>query len=200
MIVRLNGTHGSGKSTTVTKLMKLYGATPSYADGDAKFKRPIGYKVELPTGMLWVVGPYEIACGGCDSIQPFANIWPRVMMGVQNNWHVLFEGALLSTVYGSVGREMELLDAAQVSWAFMDTPLAMCQARVNERRATRGAGPLTDFKNVDSKWYTVNRLKDKLAAGSIGSIGAHRTVWIDHKQPVKTVLKEFGVTIRKEPS
>lgn len=199
MLIRLNGTHGSGKSTVAVKIMKMFSTTAIFADGDTKLKKPLGYEVELPDNMLWIVGPYKSACGGCDAIQPFSDIWPRVEMGTRSGYHVLFEGALLSTVYGSIGAEMEKLDPDHVVWAFLDTPLEVCRARVNARRAARGAGPLADFKNVDSKHATIARLADKLRMGDVGIIGGQNTATIRHKKPVTDVLNLLGVKIDKEP-
>lgn len=192
-IVRLNGTHGSGKSTVATKIMKYLHTVPIMGP-----KRPNGYLVSLPAGSrkkLFIVGPYESPCGGCDAIQPFADIWPRVEWAAKNGYHVLFEGALLSTTYGAIGKASEAYP--RFVWAFMDTPLEVCRERVNGRRAERGAAPLTDFKNVDSKWHTIARLRDKLLEGKVGNLPPVTTV--SHLHPVVDVMNLFGVKLNKEP-
>lgn len=195
-IVRLNGTHGSGKSTTATRVMNKYGFEKVHQDGQ---KRPIGYMSQLPNGeLLFIVGPYETACGGCDAVQPFARIWPLVEFGIERATHVLFEGALLSTTFGHIGTKSEQYGDDFV-WAFMDTPMLKCQERVNQRRAVRGAEPLADFVNVNSKWQTIDRLRLKLIAGEVGTIGPRKTVLINHQHPAKDVFKLFGVRLTKEP-
>lgn len=197
-IVNLRGTHGSGKSTVVTKIMAKYGAT-----WDTKHKQ--GYNVELPNGeVLRIVGRYETACGGCDGIQPYSDIWPAVIWGLSLCDHVLFEGVLVSTTYGSIGEASEKF-GDQFVFAFMDTPLEECVRRVNARRAARGVDPITDTKNIDSKYATIARLGMKLAGTYAGTPRLvdppHRRVAvIDYTHPVKDVLKLFGVRINKEPT
>lgn len=195
-IVRLNGTHGSGKSTAVTRVMAKYGCEPVFQDG---FKHPVGYMATLPSKeLLFIVGPYETACGGCDAVQPFARIWPLVQYGVQRAAHVLFEGALLSTTFGKIGAESEVYGDDFV-WAFMDTPLEKCRQRVDTRRGVRGAEPLTNFTNIDAKWDTIDRLRRKLDMGMVGTIGPRKTAVISHLNPAKDVFKLFGVKLMKEP-
>jgi len=195
-IVRLNGTHGSGKSTTVTRVMAKYGAERVMQDGQ---KKPIGYTTLLPNKeQLFIVGPYETACGGCDAVQPFARIWPLVEFGLERFSHVLFEGALLSTTFGHIGAQSERFGNDFI-WAFMDTPVEKCRQRVNTRRAVRGADPLIDFTNVNAKWDTIDRLRRKLDMGMVGTIGPRKTAVISHLTPAKDVFKLFGVKLMKEP-
>lgn len=200
-IVRLNGTHGSGKSTVAAKIISKLRGVPIYADGDTRRKKPLGYSVQLiqNKGKLFVVGPYETPCGGCDAIQPFADIWPRVLWGLQTHDHALFEGALVSTTFGAIGAASEAYGDSFV-WAFMDTPKEKCRERVNQRRAIRGAPPLTDFFNIDAKWDTITKLKYKLQDGLVGNIGPRVTATIDHTHPVKDVMSLFGVKLTKEPT
>lgn len=191
-IIRLNGTHGSGKSTVAYKLLAKYHNTP------AAGKRPDGYTVTLPGDKtLAIVGPYLTACGGCDAVQPFARVWDLVAEAADSHDHVLFEGALLSTTYGAQGKASEAYGADFV-FAFLDTPLATCVERVNQRRAAAGKGPLPDSKNVDSKWHTIDRLRQKLETGVVGA--GQRTAIIRHQTPVKDVLALLGVRINKEPA
>lgn len=200
-IVRLNGTHGSGKSTVAAKIMRYLNTVPLFSNEEQRSKRkPEGYLVSLPHGhrkKLFIVGPYETACGGCDAIQPFSDIWPRVAWAADHGYHVLFEGALVSTTYGAIGAASEAY-GKNFAWAFLDTPLEVCRERVNARRAERGAAPLTDFKNVDSKWHTIARLREKLLNGDVGHARAV-VASISYKTPVKDVMGLFGVTLTKEP-
>lgn len=71
MIINLRGTHGSGKSTAVRRVMgkcpyvcKVHTTIPEAV-------RPIvGYDCKLPNGQsLYVLGNYANACGGADGIQ-----------------------------------------------------------------------------------------------------------------------------------
>jgi hypothetical protein len=193
-IVRLNGTHGSGKSTVAYRLLRKF---PHKVVQTPGAKKPSGYVVTLPVARtLGIVGPYTTACGGCDAVQPFADIWPRVLEFYQSCDHVFFEGALLSTTYGAQGKASEALGADFI-FAFMDTPLATCVERVDARRAAAGKGPLANSVNIESKWHTINRLHTKLNVGLVGA--GQRTAIIRHQTPTKDVLALLGVRINKEP-
>lgn len=190
-IVSLRGTHGSGKSSVVAKILAKYGSTSVL--NPYKPKKPLGYHVELPTGLLFVVGSYTTACGGCDAIQPYADIWPRIEEAADAGDHVLFEGALVSSSYGNIGRSSEKYGNDMV-FAFLDTPLATCLERIKQRRAAKGNDKPLDPANTEFKFNSVNKSIEK-----IRSEFGRRVVIIDHTQAVKQTLKLFGVTLRKEP-
>ena len=131
MIINIRGTHGSGKSTVIKQLLKLYDAEPEYhADG----KKIRGYRFTLGSVPrdVYVAGSYATACGGCDGIQPYADIWPRIVEYAAKG-HVLFEGALVSSSYGNIGRASEAY-GDQMVFAFLNTPLQMCLERIVRRR------------------------------------------------------------------
>lgn len=194
-IVSIRGTHGSGKSSIVTKIMGKYNAEPFF-NGCGEKPKLVGYHVGLPTGKtLFVVGPYKTACGGCDAIQPYSEIIPLVREAVDWGEDVLLEGALVSSSYGSVGHMMNEYAPDSV-FAFLDTPLEECLARIARRRAAKGNFEPVNPKNTTVKFDNVARTKDQMAR--LGS--AVRIVDIDHRAPVKAVLKLFGVSLRKEPS
>lgn len=192
-IVNLRGTHGSGKSTVATQILAMFPNDP-YGSG----RKPDGYTVFLPRTRktLAIVGSYATACGGCDGIQPYADIWPRVEAAAADHDHVLFEGALISTTYGSIGLASEPLGGDFV-FAFLDTPQEVAVARVNQRRAARGAAPLADPKNVVEKWATIDRLHYRLATGNLADKG-RRVAVIDHTNATRDVLKLFGVKLKGE--
>lgn len=198
-VVSIRGTHGSGKSTVVTKIMAMYPrgcyplATPMNDKGKVKVS---GYRVELPTGTLRVIGPYETACGGCDAIQPYSDIWPRIETAFNDFEHVLFEGALVSSSYGNIGRALDKLAGDGAVFAFLDTPLEVCLRRIAQRREARGNFEPVKPDNTAHKHQSVER--SKLQMEKLGS--RIHIVDIDYTQPVKQVLKLFGVNIRKEPS
>src|ERR1044071_6153178 len=77
MLISLRGTHGSGKSTAVRTLMGQATCRPVY---DVLFglRHPEAYELRLPhvARSIYVMGPYQTPCGGCDAIQPFALIAP----------------------------------------------------------------------------------------------------------------------------
>jgi hypothetical protein len=181
VIVNLRGTHGSGKSTVARTVIDRFGGVP---DPGPK-GRPLGYVVTVPrlAAPLYVVGSYETACGGCDGIQPYGDIWPRVVVAAAHG-HVLFEGALVSSSYGNIGRASEAYGDEFV-FAFLSTPLDVCLGRVAARRRARGDDRPLDPKNTAVKYNNV--------LGSIPKIRAlgRRVVVIDHKSAVRRVLELF---------
>lgn len=203
-VVSIRGTHGSGKSTICRKIIDLYGGRALSVDRMSRGKAVpyvLGYFVTLPgvRESLFIVGRYDIACGGCDAIQPYSDIWPLARKMVDAGHHVLFEGALVSSSYGSIGYAMDELAARSRHpvlgyFAFLDTPVEVCLARIKERRAVKGNFEPVDPKNTVVKHDNVHRTKDQMRR--LGS--KVRIVDIDHTRAVKDVLKLFGVTLRKE--
>jgi len=190
-IVSIRGTHGSGKSTIVRKILDKYPHIPHQKVGA---KRPEGYLVNLPNGRnLAVLGPYHTACGGCDAVQPYVTILDLLAEAAGHGYDVLLEGALVSSSYGSVGHAMNE-HAPDSVFAFLDTPLQTCLDRIKARRAAKGNHEPLDPKNTTVKFDNVARTKTQMA--KLGS--SVRIVDIDHTKPTQQILKLFGVTIRKE--
>lgn len=194
-IVSIRGTHGSGKSTIAKKIIDKYKGVPRLNEKG----KPLGYEVQLPAANLFIVGPYVTACGGCDAVQPYSEIWPMVDRYAQMGWDVLFEGALVSSSYGSIGHAMnywQTNQGAKCVFAFLDTPLDVCLQRIAARRAARGNFEPVNPLNTTVKHQNVLRTKDQMRKlGSAISIAD-----IDHKKPVQQVLKLFGVRLTKEPA
>ena len=177
MIINIRGTHGSGKSTIVRQLIERYSASKV---GDNP-RKPIGYRMNTPFGKLQVIGSYETACGGCDGIQPYALIWPMVVEAAKLA-HVVFEGALVSSSYGNIGRASEVY-GDQFVFAFLDTPIEVCLERIVARRLAKGNLKPLDPKNTKHKYDSI--------IGSIKKIRDefHRPVIIlDHRKPVPQLL------------
>lgn len=204
-IVSIRATHGAGKSSIVRKILDKY--PHELVEPDRK-GRPKGYVVSLsaPYADLFVVGPYHTACGGCDAVQPYARILDLINYGAQHHEHVLLEGALVSSSYGSVGGLMNAYATSSVPglerhpprdavFAFLDTPLDLCLERIARRRAAKGNFEPLNPKNTTVKFENVLRTKAQM--DKLGS--KVRIVDIDHTRPVMQVLKLFGVTLRKEP-
>lgn len=182
MIVNLRGTHGSGKSTVVRRILDRYEAQP---EGQDKKGKPMGYVISLSNGSkLHVVGSYKNDCGGCDGIQPYSEIWPRVVAYAARG-HVLFEGALVSSSYGNIGRDSEVYGECFV-FAFMDTPLEVCLERIRQRRLARGNDKPVDRRNTENKYNSILRSIPK-----IRDEFQRRVVMINHRQPVAQVMGLF---------
>src|SRR3972149_6381153 len=98
-IFNIRGTHGSGKTYLVERLLTEFGpAEPTYWEGRRTPK--VAY-YWLPQFSLSVLGDYSPhrKAGGCDTIQPFDLIEPllreRAAVG-----HVVFEGVICTSVVG----------------------------------------------------------------------------------------------------
>lgn len=178
MIISLRGTHGSGKSTVVKTLLNRYNATEIPGE-----KKPDGYWFNIPwlTKPVHVVGSYRTACGGCDSIQPYSLIWPRVEAYAEKG-HVLFEGALVSSSYGNIGRSSEKF-GDEIVFAFMDTPLETCLKRIEARRLTKGNQKPLNPKSTTEKMKNVQRsirvIRDEVK---------RRVVMIDYRKATAQIL------------
>ena len=182
LLVSLRGTHGSGKSHLVRQLLERYDAQPTDVD---KKGRPNNYVMTLSNGdKLFVVGSYVNACGGCDGIQPYSLIWPRVAKFAELG-HVLFEGALVSSSYGNIGRSMESYGDRAV-FAFLDTPLQVCLDRIQQRRLAKGNIKPLDPKNTIGKMNSCNGTISK-----IRDVFHRRVVVLDYRKALPQLLGLF---------
>jgi hypothetical protein len=155
MLINVRGASGSGKSTAVLGVLAQCPHRPIYG---ALGRLPEAYA--LRARQAFIIGPYTSDCGGCDRILPFALV-PQLIEKYAQQGHVVFEGLLISTFYGDIGRLMETRDSVVM---FLDTPLEVCIERVEARR--RAAGNFRPFnpKLLTQKHATIARLKDKFGA------------------------------------
>lgn len=187
MIVNIRGTNGSGKSTIVRTLMEGRNPIPFVADGPGK-RQVLGYSVRNPNPEchtpVAVVGRYETACGGCDTIKTQDEVQARVR-GHAPSRHVLFEGVIVSDIYG---RYKEMADNYPGEWlfAYLDTPLAVCFERIAGRRVAAGK-PAEGFNRdlVTQKWENARRQFDKCTRDKVPAI------WLDHTDPFPAVALQF---------
>lgn len=178
MIISLRGTHGSGKSTVIKTLLTRYNATEIPGE-----KKPDGYwfNVSWLDNPVYVIGSYRTACGGCDSIQPYSLIWPRIEDYAAKG-HVLFEGALVSSSYGNIGRASEKY-GNEIVFAFMTTPLEVCLGRILKRRQAKGNTNPLNPKSTTEKMKNVER-----SIRVIRDVEKRRVVMIDYRKAVAQVL------------
>lgn len=182
MIISIRGTHGSGKSTVVKALIDRY--VNDRLVGCLSRSRPEAYQLIIP-GVLrpvYVLGPYETACGGCDSIQPYS-----LILGLLEKYcpigHVVFEGALVSSSHGKVGAFMDKFKENSVM-AFLDTPLEECVARIRRRREARGDTRELNTANTDGKYKSVLRHRSKVLEW-----GVVRAVDVSHVEAVPEIIR-----------
>lgn len=153
---QLRGTNGSGKTRVARYLLEESKAKPILHLG----RKVRAYKGELDGYPLFILGSYETACGGCDtipSVQEVADLL-RLFMTNSNDLDyftpsdepgtVFFEGLMISHMLGTVGECQSRLGKSHNVLAFLDTPLDKCIEHVMTRRMLRKDTRPFDPKNV----------------------------------------------------
>lgn len=196
-VVNLRGTSGAGKSTVVHTLLKMFPWQVVEHFG-ARGTRPLVYRVDLNEDGdgIYIIGPYTSPCGGCDAITDYKNILPTLLERYALEGDILFEGLLISGGYGSVGRSLGALrdKGHRVVFALLDTPLETCLERVNGRRRARGVLEPVNPVNTEQKYKAAHASQRKIAEEY-----GHECTMINHKRPVREVLRLFGIDLPREP-
>lgn len=180
MIINIRGTHGSGKSSVIVDLMKRYEALKYKEDERGKI---LSYRFMLPGRRTpwFILGSYKTACGGCDGIQPYTRIWPLLTEHAKIG-HVLLEGAIVSSSYGTLGTQSEIY-GDQFIFAFMDTPVEQCYTWIKKRREAKGQTKPFNPKNTKLKYDSVARSIIK-----IRDVYKRPLVMLDHKDATSQVI------------
>jgi hypothetical protein len=140
-------------------LMKHYGPmTPHYLVGR---KQPLWYTD--PYGSIAILGAYETACGGCDTISGTEQIFSYIRELHALDYHVLYEGLMLAMDVKWISQLHA--DGLPVLAVALDTPLDICLAGVNARRQAKDPtkGPVNP-ENTESKWHGVQKSIPRLRA------------------------------------
>jgi hypothetical protein len=140
LIISVRGTSGSGKSTIVRKLLALGYQDGAPILGMLGVRAPEAYLVELPDGGdLFVLGPYVAPTGGMDAVVGHGGIPAclQLLDKYEGKGHVVFEGLILSSMWGSVGRWLEARKD-KVIIAPISASLEECQAGLASRGKSRG--------------------------------------------------------------
>jgi hypothetical protein len=161
MIIKIHGTSGSGKTTTVRNLFDrcVVKPTPIW---DANGRRPEAYECSLPgvPTPVYVLGPYTAVCGGMDSISD-DDEKIRLLNHYAKLGHVVYEGLLSSEYYGRLGFTTEKWGDNHV-FAFLDTPIEVCIERVKARRLAKGNTKPLDEANTRGRVKKIIALRMKL--------------------------------------
>lgn len=160
-IVQLVGTSGSGKTTIAREIMQRYGkTTPVIPPGR---RVPEAYMVVPPLGKLplYVLGSYENKCGGVDTIGSAADLLELIDRYAKGGNHVLFEGLLISTYYGLLGKGLEKYHPHVVR-CFLTTDIEVCIQRVIVRRAERKTKTPFNEDNTRNRMTAIAGFKRRL--------------------------------------
>ena len=200
-VIKLGGCNGSGKTSVARGILDI---------GDKAWNRE---KVVLQSGKTGVVysnvlegrrfevlGKYDTACGGMDTISDKDDRLTLVKYRAENNREgiVFFEGLITGKTFGALGALSVEHKAAGIPWlyAFMDTPFETCVDRVLTRRAA--AGNFAEFdpeRTMRSTFKSCVRLAEKLQNGELPEFPV---MMLPHKRGPKTLAsllleKAFGI-------
>lgn len=158
-IIKILGPSGAGKTTVVRDLMKAGDTLPLNWGTD----KIVAYSIVLPGAgqNVFPIGSYEANCGGVDTIPKWQDVTERVDK-FHPLGHVIFEGLLQSTYYGSMG-EWSQQYGDNFIYAYLNTPLEVCMERLHARRAKNGTKRALNEQQARDKWETVMRAYDKAA-------------------------------------
>lgn len=162
MIINIRGTSGSGKSTLVRNILASYQGGGQDREMIEKRRQPLSYLLRAAgLGPLRVLGHYETACGGCDTITDgYDRIWQLAREAHARGEHVLMEGLLLSTEHARTVQAVR--DGLPVSVIQLDTDLETCIRRVGERRLARGDERPLNPANTEAKHKGIERVCERL--------------------------------------
>ena len=173
-IFDIRGTHGSGKSYLVHRMLQEYGNEP-ILEG----KVVLGHKMPKINGVC--VGPYTKVCGGCDAINLVEEASRRILLWSQQFIVAIMEGIRVAHTfqrYSDLAKQLES-SGHKYKFLFLDTPLEVCIERVKARRLARGNEKPLDPKNVISDHKSIfERVRGKcIAAGHDVTILPWQNAW-----------------------
>jgi guanylate kinase len=138
-IINIRGTSGSGKTHLMRRIMARFkDLTPEYQTGR---KRPLFYT----NCLIAVLGSYESACGGCDTIKLATDALEAAAWHYSQGRHVLMEGLLMShEVNHTLELHRKYPGALRVF--ILNTDIEKCLEQVNARRKARMGDKFTPVK------------------------------------------------------
>lgn len=181
MIVSLRGPNGSGKTTVARSLLHV---------GIRERRELYGVEVAVTEEGVAVVGRYSAAkCGGMDTVKSQAQGRGAVLAASRFYSKVLFEGVIVSTIYGpwlELSQTIAEERGEGIGWAFLDTPLVVCLARIQERN---GGKPIKEDQ-VASKHRLMRRMMGKAATAG------EMVYEIEHDRSIEQVRILLGLDPR----
>lgn len=185
-VVKMGGCNGSGKTTVAKEVMKLTDAKPKTWKGTRK--SPNYYEGVYEGFPVLVLGSYETACGGMDTIGDKFERIAFVEWAAKANRIVFFEGLMTGKTYGALGTISESHVAGKRGtwlYAFLDTPFEVCGDRVRNRRVAAGNYAMFNpERTMRSTFNSVQHLYEKIRQERQAKIGdqpyPHPTIMLDH--------------------
>lgn len=185
VIYNIRGTNGSGKTTLARAFLPPcvtgdyqggpvdlnYYPSPTKRDPNRQLRAEGFMSIQLE-GRVGVIGRYNTACGGMDTMPSFDVCQGAIQFMVHRLKadHVIAEGILASTVYGSWGLFAQKAKDYGHTFAFcyIDTPLDVCIDRIKQRQALAGSEKPIKWELVEDKFRAIKSTREKaLAAGCV---------------------------------
>lgn len=195
-MIKLGGVNGSGKTTLARAVIKAAGAEPKTAKLRSGKTTDvwIGEYGGLP---LHVLGKYETACGGMDTIGDKEDRLDLVKAAAAVPGIIFFEGLITGKTYGALGELSEQHVKRKVGrwlYAFMDTPFDVAAARVVERRLAAGnAAAFDPERTMRSTYDSCQRLESYLKGVAVGRVPVMQQPVhvINHKAKPATAARQL---------
>lgn len=174
MIIQIRGTSGSGKTHLMKRVMAVFNFEPVTVEAamtagfdhpDLKLtrKQPLMYVDEARK--IIVLGHYEAACGGCDTLAPQDLVFSLIRWGNSLGYHVLWEGLLLS---GDFQHTFKLhQDGLPITIIELDVPLEVCLDSIQSRRAAKGGTPKPLGPGPTQKWHGCKRVCERFRLNGV---------------------------------
>lgn len=195
MIINIRGTNGSGKSTIVRSLL---GDRPSVIVDFVPYPAPTKKDPDRvlyiqgsvnPDSGVCAIGRYDKnACGGADGYSfkgAQTSIQASIEMAANAYPHVVFEGSLISTIYGPyVALARRLAQVQTTSWIALQVPYETCVERVLAR-----SGKTSVREGVKQKSDIVAALATKVPR--MGDDDVIRLYPVDRTEEGERIAKEL---------
>jgi len=167
-IVNLRGASGSGKSFALRRIRDAY-SDDWTAHRIEKRKQPLYYTAEGPARSggrkLAILGHYETACGGCDTITKPDFLFETIQMLLDQGYDIIWEWLLMSMDFK---RTEPMSHNYKTLVLGLDTTLEKCLSSINERRHARNPDlPPVNPKNTTNKHRGVKQTVARLQAAGL---------------------------------
>jgi hypothetical protein len=153
VLINLRGSSGSGKSTVVRALLDRYGSRSIY--GCLGLRAPEAYRLD---DRAFVIGPYLTPCGGCDALGSMDRVIELLREYSAKGHHVIFEGLLISSMYGSVGQFLERYGRDALV-AFLTTSRQRAYQQLCKRQSE---GRARGSESFDRHYDGTQRVKERM--------------------------------------
>lgn len=162
------GTNGSGKTTIVNRILG-----ESAGNSWQEFNLTLSGNPEVVVAL----GPYGLKIGGCDRLRDWNAMEHGILAAGLKYSNLIFEGALVSTVFERFRRVLTLLrgKGKPVLAVLLSTPLKDCLEGIRSR--TEGSNP--DVKAMQDKMKASFMVVEKLKKAGFNTITADRKTALD---------------------